>query len=156
MRPLAAGSSGAGSRGGCSVGAVEFRILGRLEVRNQSGVVALGGIKPRAVLAVLLLHPNEPVHAERLALALWGEEVPSSAVKTVQVYVSRLRKALGDADALVTTPAGYCLRVRADELDAERFSRLVEEGRRALADGRAEHASAVLGCRCGLRAPSRA
>lgn len=145
LQPLAAGSSGAGrKRGGCSVRAVEFRILGRLEVRNRSGVVALGGIKPRAVLAVLLLHPNEPVHAERLALALWGEEVPSSAVKTVQVYVSRLRKALGDADALVTTPAGYCLRVRADELDAERFSRLVEEGRRALGDGRAEHASVVL------------
>ena len=123
---------------------MEFRILGPLEVRNESGAVALGGIKPRAVLAVLLLHPNEPVHAERLALALWGEEVPSSAVKTVQVYVSRLRKALGDADALVTTPAGYRLRVRAGELDAERFSRLVEDGRRALADGRVEHASAVL------------
>jgi WD40 repeat protein/DNA-binding SARP family transcriptional activator/energy-coupling factor transporter ATP-binding protein EcfA2 len=113
-------------------------------VRSESGVVALGGIKPRAVLAVLLLHANESVHVERLALALWGEDVPASAVKTVQAYVSRLRKALGDAEILATTPAGYCLRVRADELDAERFVRLVEDGRRALDAGRAEHAAGVL------------
>ena len=51
------------------------------------------------MLAVLLLHANEPVSAERLALALWGEDAPAGAVKTVQVYVSRLRKALGDPGA---------------------------------------------------------
>jgi len=123
---------------------VEYGILGSLEARSESGPVALGGIKQRAVLALLLLHPNEAVHVERLALALWGEDAPASAVKTVQVYVSRLRKALGDAEALATTPAGYCLRVRADELDAERFARLVEDGRRALDAGQAEHAAAVL------------
>ena len=58
----------------------------------------LGGAKPRAVLAVLALHANQPVSAERLAVALWGEDAPPSAVKTVQVYVARLRKALGDPD----------------------------------------------------------
>jgi len=123
---------------------VEYRILGPLEVRNDAGTVALRGIKPRAVLAVLLLHPNEPVHAELLAHALWGDEVPASAVKTVQVYVSRLRKALADADVLTTTPAGYLLSVRADELDAEVFARLVEDGRRALALGRPERAATTL------------
>jgi WD40 repeat protein/DNA-binding SARP family transcriptional activator len=124
---------------------VEFRILGPLEVRSPSGVVvALGGIKPRALLAMLLLHPNEAVHAERLALALWGEDAPASAAKTVQVYVSRLRKAFGDAGVVATTPTGYCLRVRRDELDAERFARLVELGREALVAGRAEHAAVVL------------
>jgi len=104
----------------------------------------LGGPKPRAVLAVLLLHANQPVSAERLALALWGEEAPSGAIKTVQVHVSRLRKALGDADILTTTAAGYCLRVLPGELDAERFERLVEDGRRALAEGRPEDAAATL------------
>jgi DNA-binding SARP family transcriptional activator len=127
-----------------SVWTVEFRILGPLEVRSEAGIVALGGIKPRAVLAVLLLHPNESVHPERLALALWGEDAPPSAAKTVQVYVSRLRKALGGAETLATTRAGYCLRVRSNELDAERFARLVEDGRRALAAGQSEHAAAVL------------
>ena len=133
--------------GGSSVSTqpMEFLILGSLEVRNERGSVALGGVKPRAVMAVLLLHANEPVSAERLALALWGEEAPSNAVKTVQVHISRLRKALGDAGVIATTPAGYRLRVRPGELDAGRFELLVEEGRRALAAGQVNHAATVLG-----------
>jgi DNA-binding SARP family transcriptional activator len=123
---------------------MEFRILGPLEVRGERGAVALVGIKPRVVLAVLLLHPNEPVSAERLALALWGEEAPAGATKTVHVYVSRLRKALGDPEAIETTPAGYRLRVRADELDAERFERGVEAGRLALGAGQPERAAVLL------------
>jgi len=46
------------------VRAMEFRILGPLEVVGARGALALGPIKPRAVLAVLLLHPNEPVSAD--------------------------------------------------------------------------------------------
>ena len=123
---------------------MEFRILGPLEVSDEAGPVALGGIKPRAVLAVLLLHRNEAVNAERLSLALWGEDPPASAVRTVQVYVSRLRKAFGDAEVLVTTPAGYRLQVHDHELDAARFAELVDDGRRALDRGQAEHAAGVL------------
>ena len=74
---------------------MEFRILGPLEVRADGHAVALPGAKPRAVLAVLILHANEPVSAERLAQDLWGEDAPAGAVNTVQVHVSRLRKALG-------------------------------------------------------------
>jgi DNA-binding SARP family transcriptional activator len=136
---------------------VEFRILGPLEVRNEQGQVVLGGIKLRAVLAVLLLHANESVSAERLALALWGEDARGGATKTVQVHVSRLRKALCDAEVLVTTPAGYRLRVRAGELDAERFARLVADGRRMLAAGQAQHAAGVLREALGLwRGPALA
>ena len=123
---------------------MEFRILGPFEVRGESGPVALGGLKPRAVLAVLLLHANEAVSAERLALALWGEDARDGAVRTVQVHVSRLRKALADPQALVTTPAGYRLRVRRDELDAERFERLFEDARSVLAEERPEDAAVLL------------
>ena len=123
---------------------LEFGILGPLEVRADGRPVALGGARPRAVFAVLALHANQPVSAERLAVALWGEDAPPSAVKTVQVYVARLRKALDDPDVLVTTPAGYRLRVLPGELDAERFERRVADGRDALAAGRAEHAAAEL------------
>src|SRR3954471_2080934 len=105
---------------------MEFRILGPLEVRGERGALALGGSKPRAVLAVLLLHPNEPVSADRLALALWGDDAPAGAAKTVQVHVSRLRKALGDPALVETTHAGYRLHVALDELDAERFEHGVE------------------------------
>src|SRR4051794_34103746 len=73
---------------------MDFQILGPLEVRSERGAVAVEGLKPRAVLAMLLLHANEPVTAERLAVALWGEDAPAGAVKTV--HVSRLRKTLGD------------------------------------------------------------
>ena len=123
---------------------MEFLILGPLEVRDQRGPVPLGGSKPRAIVAVLLLNANRPVSAERLALALWGEDAPARAVKTLQVHVSRLRKALPDSDAIGTSAAGYSLRVRPDELDAERFERLVEDGRRALKAGDAEQAADVL------------
>jgi DNA-binding SARP family transcriptional activator len=113
---------------------MRFLILGSLEVHDEHGVLRLGGIKPRAVLAMLLLHANEPVSAERLALALWGEDAPDGASKTVHVHVWRLRKALGDAGLIATTPAGYCLRVDPDEFDAASFERLLEDDRQALAD----------------------
>jgi predicted ATPase/DNA-binding SARP family transcriptional activator len=123
---------------------MEFRILGSLEVRADGGPVALGGAKPRGLLAVLLLHANEPVSAERLAVSLWGEDAPAAAVKTIHVYVSRLRRALGDPDLLATTPAGYRLRVAPGELDSARFEQLSAEGYRALDDGRPERAGRVL------------
>src|SRR5262249_34932860 len=105
---------------------MEFGILGPLEVRSEGGRVAVAGRKPAAVLAVLLLHANEPVSVDKLAIALWGEEVPGGASKTVQVHVSRLRKALGDPDLVITTPAGYRLTVRPDQIDAARFEELVK------------------------------
>src|SRR5829696_1344334 len=123
---------------------MDFRILGPLEVRAEPGPVALGGAKPRAVLAMLLLNANESVSSDRLATALWGEEAPAGSAKTVQVYVSRLRKALDHPDVVATTPAGYCLHVEPDELDAERFARQVEEGRAALTSGRPERAGTIL------------
>jgi DNA-binding SARP family transcriptional activator len=123
---------------------MRFLILGSLEVHDEHGALRLGGIKLRAVLAMLLLHANEPVSAERLALALWGEDAPDGASKTVHVHVWRLRKALGDAGLIATTPAGYCLRVHPDEFDAASFERLLEDGRQALADGRAEDAGTLL------------
>ncbi len=124
--------------------AVEFRILGPLEVRADGRAVAVPGAKPRAVLAVLLLHANQPVSAEQLAVALWGEDAPAGAVNTVQVHVSRLRKALGDADVLVTTPAGYALKLDPDQLDAGRFERHLADGRSELAAGRPRPAASAL------------
>ena len=118
---------------------MEYRILGPLEVRAADGAVPVPGARPRAVLAVLLLHANQAVSAEQIAQALWGDEAPSGAVNTVQVHVSRLRKALGADDSessvLVTRAPGYVLRLEPVSLDLQRFERLLAEGRRALADG---------------------
>jgi predicted ATPase/DNA-binding SARP family transcriptional activator len=122
---------------------MEFSVLGPLEVRDEGHTLLLGGPKPRGLLALLLLHPREPLSADRIALALWGEDAPAGAAKTVQVHVSRLRRALGP-DAVVTTSAGYAIDPGAGELDADRFARLVADGRRALDAGDFRRASAAL------------
>src|SRR3954451_20462141 len=123
---------------------MEFRILGPLEVGTDGGVIALGGRLPRALLAVLLLRANQPVSVARLTGALWGDDAPAGSGRTLQVYVSRVRKALGERERLVIVPAGYLVRVLPDELDAERFERLAADGLQAVATGQLERAASVL------------
>ena len=105
---------------------LEFRILGPLEVAQNDGPLDLPAGKPRALLAVLLLHEGEVVSVDRLVDELWGEAPPPTAAKNVQGYVARLRRVLGNG-TLVTRAPGYALRVEA--LDAARFQTLVEEAR---------------------------
>ncbi len=119
---------------------MEFRILGPLEAWDEGGEVSLAGPKPRALLAVLLLRPNDVVPADRLIDELWGEDPPERAAAALRVNVSRLRKALPQ-DVLSTRPPGYVIRVEPDELDLHRFERLVDEGKRLLARGLAADAS---------------
>jgi DNA-binding SARP family transcriptional activator len=71
---------------------MEFWILGPLEVGDEGGEVSLGGPKPRALLAVLLLHPNEVAPADRPIDELWGEDSPEDAAAALRVNVSQLRK----------------------------------------------------------------
>jgi DNA-binding SARP family transcriptional activator len=107
---------------------MEFRILGPLEVRGEAGPIVVGGAKQRALLAFLLLNANQVVSSDRLIDAVWEEEPPATARKSLQLYVSRLRKLLG-RERLRTEAGGYALLVRADELDLARFARLFDEGR---------------------------
>ena len=106
---------------------MEFRILGPVEARENGVAFPLGGTKQRALLAVLLLHANEVVSNERLVEALW-DEPPSTAVKTVQVYVARLRKALGGRVPL-SRPPGYVVELEPEQLDLARFRQLVNHAR---------------------------
>jgi DNA-binding SARP family transcriptional activator len=111
-----------------------FRILGPFEVVDGDRRVVVGGPKLRALLAMLVLHRGEVVSTDRLIDALWGERASGTAAKTVHVYVSNLRKALGDG-LVVTRGGGYALVTDGCEVDVERFEALVAEGRRALASG---------------------
>jgi len=122
---------------------VQFAILGPLELRDGDGAVALGGVRERSLLAILLLNANELVSTDRIVDELWGDRPPKAAVKTVQVYVSRLRKMLG-ADAIVTRPPGYLLHVDDEQFDLRRFERLAAEGRGALSSGDVATARAML------------
>jgi len=107
---------------------VDFRILGRLEVLDGGVDVAPRRAQPRALLAMFLLHPNEPLATDRLIDALWGEASPATADKALQGHVSALRKALGH-ERLVTEHGGYRLVVEQGELDADRFAAAVSAGR---------------------------
>src|SRR4051794_20538258 len=126
---------------------MDFRILGPLQVIDDRGrELPVTGSKQRALLAILLLHANELVSADRLIDDLWGDKPPASAAKALQVHISRLRRALDTGDAngdgsVVTRPTGYLLRTRPDELDLDRFEQAVAVASSALASGDAQTAA---------------
>jgi DNA-binding SARP family transcriptional activator/ABC-type oligopeptide transport system substrate-binding subunit/streptogramin lyase len=105
---------------------MEFRILGPLEAEDEGRAIPLGGAKQRSVLALLLLARGRPVSTDRLIEEIWNGAPPGRAVKSVQVYVSQLRKVLGDR-RIVTRDGGYELIVAPGEVDADRFEELVLE-----------------------------
>jgi DNA-binding SARP family transcriptional activator len=124
---------------------MEFGILGPMEVSNAGRVLPLGGTQQRALLAVLLLHANQVVSSGRLIDELWGDEPPESGTAALQVRISKLRKALGaGGQAIVTRAPGYVIHVASDQLDLQRFERLVSEADRDLEGGDPGQASAKL------------
>src|SRR4051812_39316184 len=106
----------------------------------------MGEGRQRALLALLLLHRNQPVSSDRLIDALWGEASPPTAAKVLQNNVRALRRALDDPDGrrLQTHGHAYALSVGDGELDVDRFERLVHDGADALADGRPADAATRL------------
>lgn len=113
---------------------MQFFVLGPLEVRADGRAVELRGGKLRALLVVLLLNAGEVVSSDGLIDALWGEQPPASAANSVRIYVSQLRKLLGEG-RLLTRSTGYMLHVEPDDLDANRFEQLVVEARAHRAAG---------------------
>jgi predicted ATPase/DNA-binding SARP family transcriptional activator len=122
---------------------MEYRILGSLEVGLGGPPFTVKGRKPRALLALLLMRRNQSVPSEELIDELWGEKAPATAANTLQVYVSQLRKLVGDR--LVTDGPRYNLRVELDELDADRFERLAGEAATALSRGAHGEAAELAG-----------
>ena len=119
--------------------AVQFRILGPLEVAADDGAtVPVGGPKPRALLAELLLHARAVVPIDRLVDAVWGDAPPPNAPVALRAYVSRLRSVLApvaDGPRLRYRAPGYELVLSDDELDAARFTQLVAEARACASAG---------------------
>ena len=128
---------------------LDFCILGPLEVFDDGRAVPLGRAKQRALLGLLLLHPNETLSTDRLIDELWGERPPASAGNALHARVSRLRRALAghngsaSAELVVTREHGYELRLDPERLDSHRFERLVAEGRSELVAGRPARAASA-------------
>ncbi len=125
---------------------LDFRILGPFEVHRDGEPLSLGGRQQRALLATLTLRANELVSAERLIDELWPEDPPDTADHLVHVYVSRLRKALGDdgRDVLATRQPGYELLVPRGHRDLDRFEEHLAGARVAREEGRLDDAAASL------------
>src|SRR6476469_5500764 len=118
---------------------MEFRVLGPLEARAGDRELPLRGGKERALLALLLLHANRTLALERIVDDLWEADVPETAQKMVQVYVSHLRKLLPPG-TLQTRPPGYALVLEPEQLDLNRFVTALTEAREALEAGEARRA----------------
>jgi DNA-binding SARP family transcriptional activator len=120
---------------------LQFRILGPLEVLADERPLAVGGLKQRATLAILLLNANRVVPVERLAEDLYAGAPPVTAVTQVQRQISELRKALGGEAGIETRPPGYLIHVAPEQLDLDRFERLTDQAAEALERSEAQRAS---------------
>ncbi|WP_412538047.1 BTAD domain-containing putative transcriptional regulator [Longispora sp. K20-0274] len=113
---------------------MQFRILGPLQTLDGARDVTPGGHNLRVLLAVLLSQPNRAVSVDALTGAVWSATPPRTAGKNLQVYVHKLRRALGE-DRIVRHPHGYALLVAPGELDADEFGTRTARGTAALAAG---------------------
>lgn len=108
-----------------------FSVLGPLEVTRRGQPVRVGPPRLRTLLASLLLRPNHPVPTGDLVERLWNERPPSQPRDAVQLYVVRLRQALGDAQLIRTTPGGYQIQLDPTHLDLLRFDQLLRQAAKA-------------------------
>ncbi len=102
------------------------RVLGPVEVTDSHGELRTGGLLQRATLAMLVAAGGQPVRAEVIVEALYGDE-GRSKLRVVHTYVSNLRRMLGQA--IVAVPAGYRFDSAILPVDADRFTSLLAAAR---------------------------
>ena len=144
LPPLKVGP--AANPGGAGMVAVQFAILGPVEVTAGGARLGIGGPRARAVLARLIVAANHVVPAEALADEMWPDLDPDRAAANLQVRVAELRRVFrqaGAADRLITHAPGYLLAASPEEVDAARFDQLSARGRALLA---AMDAGGAVGC----------
>lgn len=125
---------------------MDLRVLGPIEVVDDDVAVPIGGPRQRLVLALLVINAGDTVSTDRLVDGVWGDDSPNAARRTVQAYVSNLRKALEAVrqDTLVAHSPGYVLMVDDELVDAARFESAVEHAR-SLVDTDPTAAASILG-----------
>jgi SARP family transcriptional regulator, regulator of embCAB operon len=136
---------------------LRFQILGPLRAFRGDDELDLGPGKQRAVLTVLLLNAGRPVSVTQIIDAVWSDDPPENGANVVQKYVAGLRRVLdpdqpprSPTQLLALTDAGYVLRVRPDNVDAEVFQQKVRLARAARAENRLADAAAELRTAFGL------
>ena len=113
-------------------------VLGPLRVTGPAGELRVGGPKERVVLTVLTAHAGQTVTPAELIDACWPQRPPPTAKRTLQAYITRVRKvlaAVGPEIELRSRAEGWRLHIPHASLDATHFEELVGNGRRALVTG---------------------
>jgi DNA-binding SARP family transcriptional activator/tetratricopeptide (TPR) repeat protein len=132
---------------------VSFGVLGPVQIRVDGELVVLP-VKPRTLLAVLVLNAGRMVSRDRLMAALWPGSPPGSAVRVLRTYASAVRQSLRlsgpEQPRLVAVGGGYRLEVAPADVDRLVFAGLATRGRRALEDGNAATALRLLDQALGL------
>ena len=114
--------------------AIDFRLLGPVRALRAGATVPVGGLRRRAVLAMLVLDANRIVSTGRLIEGVWGQDPPTTVGTALQGHVSQLRRELGK-DVIVTRPPGYMIVTDPEAVDVVRCERSLEQARRELAAG---------------------
>jgi DNA-binding SARP family transcriptional activator len=112
----------------------EVRLFGSFHVTvggRARGALQFGGRKPKQLLEILALRAGRHVPKERLALLLWGDDMPLNPSGSLEHYVSLLRRRLGPNVApqqslIVTEPGGYRLDTENAWVDAHAFDEVVQ------------------------------
>ena len=122
---------------------MDYGILGPLELHHDGARLRVPGGRQRELLALLIARARQAVPSSEIIDLLWRGDPPARAANALQQLVFQVRSRLAEADAstvLVTTAGGYRLEAADEAIDARRFERGADDGRRALADGDAEGA----------------
>jgi DNA-binding SARP family transcriptional activator len=110
---------------------MQVRLLGPVDVVVDGATRPVSGLRRKAVLSALALHPRRIVSADRLVHMVWGDTAPSNVANALQTNVSYLRGVLGDRSAIRTHPPGYVLDLDAEATDIETADRLMSQGMQA-------------------------
>ncbi|SEQ54188.1 DNA-binding transcriptional activator of the SARP family [Lentzea xinjiangensis] len=112
-------------------------LLGALAATVDGEELTLGPPRQRAVLAVLALRANHVVSRSELIDAVWGDEPPASADNGIHTYVAGLRRLFepgrasrAPSSVLLSTDAGYLLKLPPDSSDVALFRTYLDEAGR--------------------------
>lgn len=121
---------------------MRIRLLGPVEVEVNGRSLDVGPRQRRAVLAALAVDAGTPVSSDTLADRLWGLTAPEASRSSLYAHVTRLRRALSEADddregpvSLSRNDDGYVLNIDRRRVDQHRFQELVEMSRAAPRSG---------------------
>ncbi|HUG75799.1 MAG TPA: BTAD domain-containing putative transcriptional regulator, partial [Acidimicrobiia bacterium] len=110
---------------------MKIRVLGALEVESGVELLALGGPRQRAILAVLIAEVPDPVASETLITGIWGGDAAPETRASLQTYVSNLRQLLGGR--VLFDRGAYRLDVDPAAIDAHVFEETLVAARSRVA-----------------------